>query len=279
VEKEVPQTTEGSRKPPHNVVSLWDWIGSRDELVPLGRRAVDREAEQPPEDASPITFAMSETPPSADDFWGEGAAAIHDALQAPVQRCAPADAGSGAGVGEAEHARPARRRAGSVAQSLARRRAHVGIAAGLAAAAGLALAFTVIGAGTPTGSAGVGRVRVASILSDGMARILGLDLPLIETRPDPAHARVVRHRVLVTRRTKRPHSVSEPVRYSVSTSSGSATHPAVEASTARATQNGPSPSTSSDTSGRSASTSNASVAPVTPTGESGALGPIQSPNG
>ena len=58
-----------------------DWIGPRDELVPFGAAAgsdtrgeVKSEPKRRPEPA---------VPPGADDFWGEGSAAVQDALQAP----------------------------------------------------------------------------------------------------------------------------------------------------------------------------------------------------
>jgi hypothetical protein len=47
-----------------------DWLGPRENLVPFGPRAVSLDTEA--------------APPSAEDFWGERAAAIHDALQAPA---------------------------------------------------------------------------------------------------------------------------------------------------------------------------------------------------
>jgi hypothetical protein len=51
-----------------NVVRLpRDWLGPPEELVPMGSRARARESE--------------ETVPGADDFWGEGAAAVHGAIQ------------------------------------------------------------------------------------------------------------------------------------------------------------------------------------------------------
>ncbi len=51
-----------------NVIRLpRDWLGPREELVPFGPRA---------DEGAP--------PPSAADFWGEGSAAVQDALQVPV---------------------------------------------------------------------------------------------------------------------------------------------------------------------------------------------------
>jgi len=58
-----------------------DWIGPRDELVPFGvaagsyaSGAVQSDPKLGPEPALPL---------GADDFWGEGSAAVQDALQAP----------------------------------------------------------------------------------------------------------------------------------------------------------------------------------------------------
>jgi hypothetical protein len=58
-----------------------DWIGPRDELVPFGiasdsaaQSGVRSDATVEPEPPLPL---------GADDFWGEGSAAVQDALQAP----------------------------------------------------------------------------------------------------------------------------------------------------------------------------------------------------
>ena len=50
-----------------------DWIGPREQLVPFGPTAGP-----PRQPTAPLGL-----PPSADDFWGEGSAAVQDALQAP----------------------------------------------------------------------------------------------------------------------------------------------------------------------------------------------------
>jgi hypothetical protein len=66
-----------------------DWLGPREELVPVGRAA------------GPVApFGDDGLPPTADAFWSEDSAALHDALQAPPaqptsQQGAPASPLSG----------------------------------------------------------------------------------------------------------------------------------------------------------------------------------------
>lgn len=72
-----------------NVVRLpRDWLGPREELVPFGPRVASLDAETaPPADSGEAALSSDNgeaAPPSAEDFWGERAAAIHDALQAPA---------------------------------------------------------------------------------------------------------------------------------------------------------------------------------------------------
>ncbi len=84
MEKEGPQSEHGPAGRESNVVRLpRDWLGSRDELVPFGPRA-DRPASEPRIDShGAVPDDRGGDPPSASDFWGEGSAAIQDALQAP----------------------------------------------------------------------------------------------------------------------------------------------------------------------------------------------------
>jgi hypothetical protein len=71
-----------------------DWIGPRDELVPFG----------PAADSATKSGVRSDTgvepepplPPGADDFWGEGSAAVQDALQAPHAVAPPSELRHGA---------------------------------------------------------------------------------------------------------------------------------------------------------------------------------------
>jgi hypothetical protein len=112
-------------------------------------------------------------------------------------------------------------------------------------------------------------------------RILSLELPLTAPRPARAHAAVRRHSLTVGRARSRSHYVAEPVHYvpSRATTDAAPSHPSVDAASAQATPPSPPPSATNYTSSQPANSSNASSVPVTPTGESGALGPVQSPNG
>ena len=51
-----------------------DWLGPRDELIPIGRPP-ERSANGPADEGGPA--------PTADDFWSEGSAAVQSALRAP----------------------------------------------------------------------------------------------------------------------------------------------------------------------------------------------------
>jgi hypothetical protein len=52
-----------------------DWLGPREDLVPIGR---------PANAGTPSPFAADGLPPTAEAFWSEDAAALHDAVQAPA---------------------------------------------------------------------------------------------------------------------------------------------------------------------------------------------------
>jgi len=71
-----------------NVVWLpRDWLGPRDELVPIGPAAIARARaarEAAAGAAGPESVPEPPLPPTAHDFWGEGAAALHDAIQGPI---------------------------------------------------------------------------------------------------------------------------------------------------------------------------------------------------
>ncbi len=73
-----------------NVVRLpRDWLGPRDELVPIGPASRARARAAGLLDDDPL----DDLPPTAHDFWGEDSAALHDAIQGPARADpAPADA-------------------------------------------------------------------------------------------------------------------------------------------------------------------------------------------
>ncbi len=86
METEGPHTDNGSTKGPpgSNVVPFpRDWLGPRDELVPLGRPKPPPAGTGSSDLAGLSQQARSGSAPSAADFWGEEAAALHDAVQAP----------------------------------------------------------------------------------------------------------------------------------------------------------------------------------------------------
>lgn len=57
-----------------------DWLGPREELVPIGAAGGG-----PPRSDEPVAGAPTVWPPTAHDFWGEDSAALHDAMQAPPE--------------------------------------------------------------------------------------------------------------------------------------------------------------------------------------------------
>ena len=154
-----------------------DWLGPREELVPFGPRAVSLNAE-----AAPSSDNDEAAPPSAEDFWGERAAAIHDALQAPANPAHP-DTRSAGLVGAREASQPpgvhgARGRPREASRGIRRDGADWRIV--LAVAAGVTIAAVVVIAF----SSGISRPRApaqaldrsqagfAAVLSGGVSNAL-----------------------------------------------------------------------------------------------------------
>ena len=240
-----------------------DWLGPREELVPFGPRAAPRRADG--------ALPSDESPPSAEDFWGERSAAIHDALQAPADDPAEADA--------ARTRRPRRSLRG-----LDRR--ILGAAGSLAVAVVvlLAVSSSFSGHDRPTGGSKVG---VAAVFGSGVSRLMQLGLAKLDIsvprnlapRVDSRGARRTPHRRSAPR-TRRsapktnhrqvPHlHAARPV--SIDTS-----HVVANYDAARHVDTTP---TYRPVQSPLPSRPDASPATVSATGESGALGPIQSPNG
>lgn len=282
MEREGPQN-EGSRKTPArtNVVRLGDWIGPRDELVPFARRKgyrVREESSESPVDSDRAAEERSEPdptpdpPPSADDFWGERAAAIHDAVQAPADAVA-----AGAGPGGDSRTRPPR---SAAATRQARHRARMARVACVTAAglAGLAIALNLFATGANDG--GGQRIPLASVLSSRVSRILTLGLSRIQPTATTTSRLSVGRGTRARRRESRARPAFEAVHYtarardaasdSPATSSASRATPAVTNGADTQHASSPPPPTSNGSTSSSA---------ASPTGESGALGPIQSPNG
>jgi hypothetical protein len=238
-----------------------DWLGPREDLVPFGPRA-----------------SAPEAPPSAADFWGERSAAIHDALEAPAENTSdvPADASA--------DAVPPRRRRG-----LGRRGRQRAAAVAAVAVAGLVSVSLAVGLLGPSRSAQTdghaAKLDLAAVLSDGVARTLQRGLDLVDTSavrdqtPPAAH-----HHAAAIRRTPRSRQVFKRVHETAhphplaSASSAAHASPAVVQSSPPTTVHTYTHPTDSGTS-RTVSRPRSSAASVSPTGQSGALGPIQSPNG
>lgn len=245
-----------------NVVRLpRDWLGPRDELVPFGPRASSDDAEEPP--------------PSAEDFWGERSAAIHDALQAPADGFV---ASVGAQTGRRVDRRPPAAAVGGLAIALL---VVIGVLS------------TVLGPSGARRPAGGSKVGVAAVFGSGVSRLLHLGLAQLDasvprnlgTRAASQIARRktvprTKHRASAPRPTHRVRpqlSPAPPV--SIDTAHATTTSSSTYAATSHAdtppTYRSAPPPRPSERPSRPA----ASPATVSPTGQSGALGPIQSPNG
>jgi hypothetical protein len=253
--------TEGDEtaQPAEKVVRLpRDWLGPREHLVPFGSGA-----------------AAPETPPSAADFWGERSAAIHGALQAPAEDKAELRAGASDGLAAP---RPRRAIAGFGARRVA---AVTGLAAAIAAVA--VLATGVLGSsGSAPRTAGTARLNVAAVLSNGVSRTLQRGLALLDASAGRSRrSPTTRHRASTVRRTPRSRPVFKRVHetaHSHPIATASSASPAVARSSPPIGAHTYTPTTRSDSS-PTVHPARSSAATVSPTGESGALGPIASPNG
>jgi hypothetical protein len=252
VDKEGPQTEHIQGNAPNVVRLPVDWLGPRDELVPLG--APDAKAlfgERASEQAPVSDHATM--PPSAADFWGERAEAVQDVLQAPAPR--------------APHPAPRESRDPEPARG---RLVLVVAAAGLLVVAAAALIAGLAGQSSPERSASA-EAAIPALLPSPNHRTLKLRYKLPSRRL--GHARHV------TKARHYAHRAVTPVRYSA---------PSAPASTPAAgpSYSSSSPSVSSGTGGPSSTGGDAGAAStshgsgnVSPTGAGGALGPIGSPNG
>ncbi|HET6868655.1 MAG TPA: hypothetical protein VFH80_22270 [Solirubrobacteraceae bacterium] len=239
------QIEAGSATEPSNkVVRLpRDWLGPREELVPLGESAA------PPAEPDLAEFAP-------DDFWGERAAAIHSVVQAPEPEPPLAPLAT----------EPRKRRLG-------RRRLAAAAFTGIAAAAALALLL----GGSPSHVTRDARWNFAAIVSSGVSRILKLGPPEIVARATaPPTVKHVRHHS--------PHHKAAPRRAEHHSSPPPASTYVAHASSPPSPQPTYHPSVSTPTprivtTPHRASSRTSSGATVSPTGQNGALGPVQSPNG
>jgi hypothetical protein len=282
------QTEAGEREahPRATVVRLpRDWLGPREELVPFGPRADSQNAGGAvSSDESPLSAEESrisadgsppsadESPPSAEDFWGERSAAIHNALQAPAD--------DPAAVSAAGTRRPRRS-----LRTLDRR--MIAAAAGTLAVAAVVLLAVSSSFSGPSRPAGGAKAGVAAVFGSGISLLMRLGL----TELDVSAARDLAPRADSRETPHTPHRRSTPrtrgsapkANHRQAPQLRSAPPVSIDTSHAAATYDATShvDTTPSYRSVPSAPPSQpaASPAAVSPTGESGALGPIQSPNG
>ena len=279
-----------------------DWLGPREELVPFGPGRVpatptsrtDRRRGAAP----PTNYADRRAPPSAEDFWGERSAAIHGALQAPADWApadsAPADAGPTLPAGSVSgpiRLAPRRSAGGGGRRGRPRSCRRDGLRGRVDLSAPAA-------APQPAGGSKAG---VAAVLSGGVSEIFQLGLARIDatvgheaatSRRNPPPREPGARRIVCQRRSRltRHHAVS-PARPAQPRSRWQSDHGPLECVPpgrdryVRRNQRGTAQRTPTDTPParpappRSASQSLPSRATVSSTGESGALGPIHSPNG
>jgi hypothetical protein len=193
-----------------NVVRLpRDWVGPLEELVPIGprARARARESQAQPErgDDSGSSPERGEGIHEASDFWGEGSADLHHAIQGPPLD--PAELAIGAPL--AAHSNATSRRRGT-----ARHRRPLIRGTSLAAACALLVAITigvvtVLRPGVTSRHAATGATASGSLVDFGTVRSaldsgisgVGVQITRLSQR---ARARTAHHRdSVVYRRVQR----------------------------------------------------------------------------
>jgi hypothetical protein len=222
-----------------------DWLGPREHLVPFGAATTP----PAPVESEPADFAP-------DDFWGERSAAIHNVVQAPEAPTPP---------GPAEPSRSKSR--------LGRRGLAAACLLGVAAAVAIVLTST----GSPRHAAGGARLNMAAVLRTGVSRGSSRIHPprIVARRTVPRTVKHVPHRVRRRKATpvlRQHHTSPPPTATYVARSAPPPAQPTYRPVVSRPTPHvytSPPPAASTASSG----------AKVSPTGQSGALGPVQSPNG
>lgn len=181
-----------------------DWLGPRENLVPFGPRAVSLDAEA--------------APPSAEDFWGERAAAIHDALQAPANAHPNSKSAGLAGTPgafqpprvDSVRGRPRKAIRGiHVRIASADWRVVAALAAGVAIAVVVVIAFASSISSSRAHSQALGRSQggFAAVLSSGVSNAMRVaKIELSKLRGDTA----VVHRAPVSSGRRTPRVVRTP---------------------------------------------------------------------
>jgi hypothetical protein len=196
---------EAERQSQANVVRLpRDWLGPRENLVPFGPRAVSLDAEA--------------APPSAEDFWGERAATIHDALQAPANAHPNSKSAGLAGTPgafqphrvDSVRGRPRKAIFGiRIRMASADRRMIAAVVAGVAIAVFVVTAFASSMSSSRAHSQALGRSQggFAAVLSSGVSNAMRVaQIDLSKLRGDMA----VVHRAPVSSGRRTPHVVRTP---------------------------------------------------------------------
>jgi hypothetical protein len=267
--------TEGGEKAKtaEKVVRLpRDWLGPREDLVPFGRRA-----SAPAPESSPSALS-SQAPPSAADFWGERSAAIHGALEVPADAQANLGADSSGRLAAARLHRFVPRFGPRTVVAV------TGLAICAATVAVLATGVLAIG-GSALDTAGNARLNVAAVLNEAVSRTLQRGLAILAVSAEHRQATAAtRHRSSTVRPTQSDPPALKHVRdtsqshSSASFSSGRPASRAVVRASAPASVR-PLTHAISSGSGPTVHPERSSSATVSPTGQSGALGPVESPNG
>jgi hypothetical protein len=307
----------GDRQPPDddNVIRLpREWVGPREELVPIGPAArararaeglldpdstdaplspPGRPGEFEPGRRSPSAALL---PPTAHDFWGEDSAALHDVIQGPAVAVPPAAASPAAPWRRSIH-RPHLRPAVLIGARRASPRAWT-VTGTIAVVALLAVLASVTGGGNsarPRSRSAVASLRISPPTdliagSDRASLVAGAAAAMARTRAADRSSRITRahRRIAASSRTptalRHRHATRSatpsdhrPVPVSVTTAVPTYTSPAATSTTPATTPPAPATATSS---GVSASTStHQSSSPSQPAfGANGTLGPGSSPD-
>lgn len=210
------QTGDGASgdRPAANVVRLpTDWLGPRDELVPIGAAARPVEA-----------YPLEAMPPTAEDFWSEQSASVHGAIQGPGPERDP-----GAGKRPAaRRRRKARRgpiaRRGPMAQRWPGRDRSfyvAGFAIVAAAALGVTALTGLVGPGFSPGARGfaASRQRLSKVATAHVSRsthVGGAENTRVHAVGIPRSERISSHQshTRTRRHMTRRHTVAtQPVHY------------------------------------------------------------------
>jgi hypothetical protein len=268
---------DGQSQTTENVVRLpRDWLGPRDELVPIGSRA--DALDQDSATTSPL-------PPGASSFWDEDSGSIQAAMQAPEGDWRSAGDPVGPSTDHVRRRRVPRIHAPWSAPEDGGGRRRTILALGSAAACLIAVLAVI---GLSEGPASSTGKRAASVTKSGKslnsrgvhpARSKPLTPKVTQVRPEPRsrHATNPHHGATHIRRRQRV-STTRHRRHALSSSTATSQSPPTTTPTSTAapeTTPSPTPPASSGSTGAAASSSGGRQPAFGPTGS---LGPGSSPD-